>query len=204
MRGTFCGRHVLPGANVFGHFLFIYFLFNGPFYADTYRTFCDAAFDLPSTFFCLCNTRLFVTFRTSSGVAGPNIILLYIGMVSKSIRYSGISEIGPRALKAPETFRTRRENSETIRNVDISESFLEQFFDSGSMRRSLHRSRSEDIWVKWLTQFFLYIPGFRNVSKWFENTFWHRVNELSKSGRCIYGATGRNSCHAVLDNVTEL
>ena len=42
----------------------------------------------PAHFFCFCNTWLFVTFRTSFGVADPNIILLYSGMGSKSIRCS--------------------------------------------------------------------------------------------------------------------
>ena len=70
-------------------FLFRLFSFLSPFYAVTCRTiFNDAAFDLPSTFFLFCNTCLFVTFRTSFGVPGPNIILLYNGMASKSIRYN--------------------------------------------------------------------------------------------------------------------
>ena len=88
VRSIFCGRRVLPGANVFGHFLFVYFLFKSPFYARTYRTFYDAAFDLPSTFFCFFITCLFVTFRTSSDVADRNMFLLYSGMASKSIRYT--------------------------------------------------------------------------------------------------------------------
>ena len=52
------------------------FLFNSPFHAVTYSTFCDAAFDLSNTCFCFCNTCFFVTFRISCGVAGSNIILL--------------------------------------------------------------------------------------------------------------------------------
>ena len=52
--------------------------------------FFGAASDLPSTFFCFCNTCLFITFRTSSGVDGPNIMLLYSRMASKFIRYTSI------------------------------------------------------------------------------------------------------------------
>ena len=73
---------------MFGHVRFSFL--TAHFYAVTNRTFCDAAFDLPSTFFCFCNTCLFVTFRTFSSVADRNIILLYSGMVSKSIRYKVI------------------------------------------------------------------------------------------------------------------
>ena len=52
-------------ATVFGHFLFVYFLLTPPFDAVTNRIFfISAAFDLPSIFFCFCNTCLFVTFRT--------------------------------------------------------------------------------------------------------------------------------------------
>ena len=60
--------------------------------AATRAFFIGATFDLPSTIFCFCNTCLFVTFRTYFGVAGPNIILLYNGMASKSIRYSFFSK----------------------------------------------------------------------------------------------------------------
>ena len=89
VRSTFCERHALPGANVFGHFLFVYFLFLiAPFMLARTVHFYGPAFDLPSTFFYFCNTCLFVTFRISSGVACPNIILLHSGMASKSIRYS--------------------------------------------------------------------------------------------------------------------
>ena len=54
----------------------------------------------------------------------------------------GIAKMGPQVLKTAETFRRRRGNSEPIRNVDTSESFLGQLLDGGSMRRSLHRPRS--------------------------------------------------------------
>ena len=53
--------------------------------------FIGIASDLPSTFFCFCNTCLFVTFRTSFGVAGPNIILLCSEMASKSMRYNNMT-----------------------------------------------------------------------------------------------------------------
>ena len=47
--------------------------------------------DLPGTFFCFCNMCLFVPFRTSFGVAGPNIILLCSEMASKSMRYNNMT-----------------------------------------------------------------------------------------------------------------
>ena len=68
----------------------LFSFFNSPFlcWHVPYIFYC-ATSDLPTTFFCFCNTCLFVTFRTSLGVAGSNIILLYSGcMASKSICYS--------------------------------------------------------------------------------------------------------------------
>ena len=75
------------GVNVLGHFLFVYFLFFKASFMLTH--FLLAPFLIfPVHFFCFCNTCIFVKFRTSFGVAIPNIILLYIGMASKSIRYN--------------------------------------------------------------------------------------------------------------------
>ena len=86
LSSTFCGRHVNSGANVFGLFLFVcYHFFQPPFYTVTYRTFCDVALIFQAQIFRFCNTCLFVTSRTSFGVAGPNIILLYSGMASNSV-----------------------------------------------------------------------------------------------------------------------
>ena len=60
--------------------------------------FYSTASDLPSTFFCFCNTCLFVTFLTSFGVASPNIILLYNGMALKSLSYKSKLRIRVRFL----------------------------------------------------------------------------------------------------------
>ena len=54
-------------------------------------------------FFCFCHTCLFVTFRTTFDVAGPNIILFYSGMASKSIRYS-VNELCNVLMWSPERF----------------------------------------------------------------------------------------------------
>ena len=70
--------------------------------------FIGAASVLPSTFFCCRNMCLFVTFRTSFGIAGPNIILLYSGMDSKSIRYT-FSQ--PRASVPPMEHQARYTNT---------------------------------------------------------------------------------------------
>ena len=76
------------GANVSNHLFFVYF-FHSPFLCwHIPYIFIGAAYDLPIRFFYFCNTCLFVTFRTSFGVAGPNIILLYSNMASKSVRYN--------------------------------------------------------------------------------------------------------------------
>ena len=73
-------------SNVFGHLPFVYFLFL------TVPS-CTVYFLLtPLLIFphicCFCNTCSFVTFRTSVGVAGLDIILLYSEMASMSIRYT--------------------------------------------------------------------------------------------------------------------
>ena len=90
VRSTFCGRHVhLEQCSVISY-SFIFF-FDPPLNDVTNRRFLLAPHLIfPAHFFCFCNTCLFVTFRTSFGVAGPNIILIYSGMASKFIRYSNI------------------------------------------------------------------------------------------------------------------
>ena len=78
VKSSFWGTHVLPGANVSGHFLFVYFLsLTDPFMLARTVHFYDAAFDLPNTFFLFLNTCLF---RTSS--SDSNIFLLYSGIGS--------------------------------------------------------------------------------------------------------------------------
>ena len=80
MKSTFCGRHVLPGANMFGYFLFSFL--TDPFILVHFMTpFLIFRIHL----FCCCKTCLF---RTSSDVADRNIFLLYSGLASKSIRYN--------------------------------------------------------------------------------------------------------------------
>ena len=84
---TLCGRHVLleQTCSVISY-SFIFF-FNS-FYAGTCRTFLLGPLLISQAHFLwFCKTFLFVTFRTSSDVAGPDIILLYSGTASKSIRY---------------------------------------------------------------------------------------------------------------------
>ena len=98
---------------MFGHLMFVYFLFlTVPFYTVTNRIFfIGTASDLPSTFFCFCNTCSFVTFRTSFGVAGSNIILLYSGMASKFTVTVGTTRI----LHKHKTQKKR--NVQTVRNT---------------------------------------------------------------------------------------
>ena len=70
------------------------FFFNGPFYADTYRTFLTPLLIFQAHFFCFCNTCLFVTFRTSFGVVGPNIFLLN-GFKVHPLQYNRRNNFGP-------------------------------------------------------------------------------------------------------------
>ena len=76
-------------------FLICLFSFLSPFYAGTYRTFFMAPLLVfQAHFFCFCNTCLFVTFRTSSDVVGPNIILLYSRRLQSPSATTAHYEIG--------------------------------------------------------------------------------------------------------------
>ena len=70
-------------------FLLLFPVFKADHFTQT-RTvrFYGTALIFQVNFFCFCNTRLFVTSRTSFDVAGPNIILLCNDMGLKSIRYT--------------------------------------------------------------------------------------------------------------------
>ena len=86
VRSTVCARHVLLEQTCSVIYYSLIFFFNPLLcwhvpYISYWRRFWSSH----HIFFCFCNTCLFVSFGTSLGVAGPNIILLYSGMVSKSI-----------------------------------------------------------------------------------------------------------------------
>ena len=85
VEGTYlCSKHCSVIA-----YSFIFF-FKNLFYDGRYCTFLLAPLLISTHFFCFCHTCFFITFRTYLGVVAPNIILLYSGMASKSIRYEVI------------------------------------------------------------------------------------------------------------------
>ena len=75
VKSTFCGRHVLSGANVFGCFFFYFLFYKNPFILSRTVHFVTPLLIFQAHFFCFYNMCLF---QTSSDVARHNnIFLLY-------------------------------------------------------------------------------------------------------------------------------
>jgi len=83
VKSTFCGTHILPGANVFGHFLFFYFLF----LVDPFILAYTVHFMTPLLIFQI-HFFLFLKHVFELMILPVVIFLLYSDMASKFIRYN--------------------------------------------------------------------------------------------------------------------